>query len=66
MEQKHINVIRTCLKIQRAFGNEKSKADIEEALVAFDEAVKNNTFKAKVKKITRADGKITDDLGLGE
>lgn len=40
MEQKHVNVIRTCLKTMRAFGNEKSKSDIEETLKAFDKAVK--------------------------
>jgi hypothetical protein len=36
LEQKYINVIRTCLKMMRAFGNEKSKADIQETLKAFD------------------------------
>jgi hypothetical protein len=40
LKQKYINVIRTCLKINRAMGNEKSKADIEETLIAFDAEVK--------------------------
>lgn len=40
MNQKHVNVIRTCLKMMRAFGNEKFKTDVEETLQAFDKAVK--------------------------
>ena len=40
LKQKYINVIRTCLKINRAMGNEKSKADIEETLKAFDKDCK--------------------------
>ena len=42
LKQKYINVIRTCLKMQRAFGNEKSKSDIEETLKAFDAEIKMN------------------------
>ena len=42
LKQKYINVIRTCLKINRAFGNEKSKADIEETLEAFDVEIRMN------------------------
>jgi len=42
LEQKYINVIRTCLKINRAFGNEKSKSDTEETLKAFDKEMKKD------------------------
>ena len=42
LEQKYINVIRTCLKMTRAFGNEKSKSDIEETLKAFDKEMKKD------------------------
>lgn len=42
LKQKYINVIRTCLKMNRAFGNEKSKMDIEETLKAFDEEIKKD------------------------
>lgn len=51
MEQKHINVIRTCLKCMRAFGNEKSKSDIEETLKALDKSVKHNCFRVKRSKL---------------
>ena len=50
LKQKYINVIRTCLKMTRAFGNEKSKADIEETLKAFD---KENKI-SEIKKINNA------------
>lgn len=40
MEQKHINVIRTCLKTMRALECGKTQSDIEEAIIAFDNAVK--------------------------
>jgi hypothetical protein len=45
LEQKHINVIRVCLKTMRAFGNDKSKSDIEEALKAFDDTMKTKEIK---------------------
>lgn len=51
MEQKHINVIRTCLKTMRAFGNEKSQTDIEETLKALDKSVKHNCFRIKNTKM---------------
>ena len=35
MNQKNIDVINICLDMMETFGNEKSKADIKEAKVAF-------------------------------
>ena len=40
LDQKYINVIRTCLKMARAFGNEKCKSDVEETLKEFDKEMK--------------------------
>ena len=37
MNQKNIDVIKICLDMMETFGNEKSKADIKEAKVAFKE-----------------------------
>ena len=45
MNQKHIDVINICLDAMLAFGNEKSKADIKEAKVAFREMVEKATPK---------------------
>ena len=43
MNQKNIDVINICLDIMETFGNEKSKADIKEAKVAFREMVEKAT-----------------------
>jgi len=59
LKQKYINVIRTCLKMQRAFGNEKSKSDIEETLKAFDAEIKMNIeVKEKFEEIKRRHGGV--------
>jgi hypothetical protein len=36
MKQKDIEIIKICLKTMLAFGNDKSKRDIKEALLALE------------------------------
>lgn len=52
MNQKHIDVINICLDAMLAFGNEKSKADIKEAKVAFREMVEKATPKPPTEKVS--------------
>jgi hypothetical protein len=51
MNQKHIDVINICLDVMLAFENEKSKADIKEAKVAFNEMAEKATPKPPTEKV---------------